>query len=74
MLLVDSAPFADMKKRLDPLAATGRTFRPSARELLALSAWHHDDVKAAKHYLEHAGRRPRHAAGHPRARRRSCRR
>ena len=52
MLLVDKAPFADMKKRLDPLTAPDRTFRSSARELLALSAWHHGDVKSAKHYLD----------------------
>ncbi len=51
MLLIDSAPFAELKKRLDPLTGPGRTFRASARELLALSAWHHDDIKSAKHYL-----------------------
>lgn len=52
MLLVDKAPFDEMKKRLDPLAAPGRTFRASARELLALSAWHHHDFKAARHYID----------------------
>jgi hypothetical protein len=52
MLLVDTASFADLKKRLDPLAEPGRSFRASARELLALSAWHHHDVAAAKHYLD----------------------
>jgi hypothetical protein len=51
MLLVDKAPLADLQKRLDPLTEPGRTFRASARELLALSAWHHDDMKTAKHYL-----------------------
>jgi hypothetical protein len=52
MLLVDKAPLADLQKRLDPLTAPGRTFRASARELLALSAWHHDDMKTAKHYID----------------------
>jgi hypothetical protein len=52
MLLVDKAPFAEMKKRLDPLTASGRTFRASARELLALSAWHHSDFAAARHYID----------------------
>jgi hypothetical protein len=52
MLLVDKAPFAEMKKRLDPLAAPGRTFGASARELLALSAWHHHDLTAARHYID----------------------
>jgi hypothetical protein len=52
MLLVDSAPLSEMKKRLDPLAAPGRSFRASARELLALSAWHHHDLTAARHYID----------------------
>jgi hypothetical protein len=52
MLLVDSAPLAEMKKRLDPLAAPGRTFHSSAREMLALSAWRHHDVSAARHYID----------------------
>jgi hypothetical protein len=51
MLLVDTAPLAEMRKRLDPLTEPGRTFRASARELLALSAWHNRDIAAAKHYL-----------------------
>jgi hypothetical protein len=52
MLLVDSAPLSEMKKRLDPLAAPGRSFRASARELLALSAWHNHDFTAARHYID----------------------
>ena len=52
LLLVDTTSFADLKKRLDPLTEPGRSFRASARELLALSAWHHHDVAAAKHYLD----------------------
>ncbi len=52
ILLVDSASFAEMRKRLDPLAAPGRTFRSSAREMLALSAWHNHDVTAARHYID----------------------
>jgi hypothetical protein len=51
ILLVDKAPLADLQKRLDPLTGAGRTFHASARELLALSAWHHGDIKAAKLYL-----------------------
>ena len=35
MLLADKAPLADLQQRLDPLTAPGRTFRASARELLA---------------------------------------
>jgi hypothetical protein len=52
MLLVDTDPLADMKKRLDPLAEPGRVYRHTARELLALSAWRNHDVAAAKHYLD----------------------
>lgn len=52
MLLVDTAPLADMQKRLDPLAAPGRVYRHSARELLALSAWKNNDTAAAKRYID----------------------
>jgi hypothetical protein len=52
MLLADSAPLSEMKKRLGPVAAPGRSFRASARELLALSAWHNHDFTAARHYID----------------------
>ena len=52
MLLVDSAPLADLKKRLDPISEPGRVYRHSARELLALAAWRVHDLKAAKHYID----------------------
>jgi hypothetical protein len=52
LLLVDTAPLADLQRRLEPLADSGRAFRHSARELLALSAWHNNDVTAAKKYLD----------------------
>jgi hypothetical protein len=52
MLLVDSAPLAEMKRRLDPVAEPGHAFRHTARELLALSAWRNHDFTAARHYLD----------------------
>lgn len=52
LLLVDTAALADMQRRLEPLAESGRAFRHSARELLALSAWRNNDVTAAKKYLD----------------------
>ncbi len=52
MLLVDNAPLAEMEKRLAPLTEPGRIFRASARELLALSAWHNHDAAAARKYLD----------------------
>ena len=52
MLMVDSAPLADMRRRLDPVAEPGHAFRHNARELLALSAWRNHDFTAARRYLE----------------------
>jgi hypothetical protein len=52
MLMVDTAPLADLQRLLDPLAGSDRPFRHSARDLLALSAWHHQDVAATKKYLD----------------------
>ena len=52
ILLVDTSPFADMNQRLEPLAAAGRTFRHSARELLVLSAWRVNDSAAARRFAE----------------------
>jgi hypothetical protein len=52
MLLVDTASLADMRKRLDPLAEPTRSFRHTARELLALSAWRNHDLAAANRYLD----------------------
>lgn len=52
LLLVDSAPLADMRRRFEPLAEPGRSFRHSARELLALSAWRNHDIAATRRYLD----------------------
>jgi hypothetical protein len=52
MLLVDTAALSEMRRRLDPLTAPGRTFRHSARELLALSAWRNHDFTAARRYID----------------------
>lgn len=48
LLLVDTASYPDMRKRLEPLTAPDRTFRHTARELLALSAWKSGDKTAAQ--------------------------
>jgi len=52
MLLVDTAPLAEMKRRLDKVAEPGHAFRHAARELLALSAWRNHDFTAARRYLD----------------------
>jgi hypothetical protein len=52
LLLVDTAPIADLRRRLEPLAEPGRTFRHTARELLALSAWRNHDLAATRRYID----------------------
>ena len=52
MLLVDTLSFLDMRRRLEAVAEPSRSFRHSARELLALSAWRSHDLAAARRYLE----------------------
>ena len=52
MLVVDSAPLADLRQKLDPLTEPGRTFRHTAREILALSAWRNHDAAAARRYID----------------------
>lgn len=51
-LLVDTAPFADLSKRLEPLTAADRPFRHSARALLALAAWKANDAAALKKWSD----------------------
>ncbi len=52
MLLLDTAPLDEMRRRLDPLSEPARPFRHSAREMLALSAWRNGDAAAAKRYID----------------------
>lgn len=52
LLLVDTAPLAEMQRRLNPLSEPTRIYRHTARDLLALSAWRAQDVAAAKKYLD----------------------
>jgi hypothetical protein len=52
ILLVDTAPFDEVSRRLEPLAEPGRTFRHTAREMLALSAWRNNDAAAARRYVD----------------------
>jgi hypothetical protein len=50
-LLIDRGSYDIARARLEPLSKAGRTFRHSARELLALGAWRSGDVKAAQHWF-----------------------
>jgi hypothetical protein len=51
-LLVDTAPYSEIRARLEPLTGADKTFRHSARELLALSAWRANDMTAARRWLD----------------------
>ncbi|MDE2376310.1 tetratricopeptide repeat protein [Bradyrhizobium sp.] len=51
-LVLDSASYADMQQRLEASAAPGSTFRHTAREMLALSAWRNGDTAAARKWLD----------------------
>jgi hypothetical protein len=51
-LLLDGSSYPDMKQRLEAAAAPGATFRHTARELLALSAWHANDAAATRQWLD----------------------
>lgn len=51
-LLVDTAPYSEILRKLEPAAGADRAFRHSARELLALSAWKSGDMLAARRWTE----------------------
>ena len=53
-LLVDTAKLDEMTQRLDAVAQPNSTFRHSARELLALSAWHNGDAAATRRWADAA--------------------
>jgi hypothetical protein len=51
-LLLESTTYPNMLQRLEPATAAGSTFRHTARELLALSAWRANDAAAARQWLD----------------------
>jgi hypothetical protein len=51
-LLLDTATYPAMLTRLEAAAAPAATFRHTARELLALSAWRVNDATAARKWLD----------------------
>jgi hypothetical protein len=51
-LLLEKTSYPDMLARLEASAAPGATFRHTARELLALSAWRANDSTAARKWLD----------------------
>jgi len=52
MLMVDSAPLAEVDQRLAPLATGAGPFRHSARELLAVAAWKAGDIAAMRKWIK----------------------
>jgi hypothetical protein len=51
-LLVDAANYPDAQRLLEPLTAPDRTFRHTARELLALAAWRQGDAPGTKRWFD----------------------
>ena len=51
-LLLETSSYPNILARLEAAAAPGSTFRHTARELLALSAWHANDATAARKWLD----------------------
>ena len=62
-LLVDSAKLDEMAQRLEPLTQPSGTFRHTARELLALSAWRNHDTAAVRRWTEAAKNDPEAPSG-----------
>ena len=51
-LLLETSSYPNMLQRLEASAAPDATFRHTARELLALSAWRANDAAAARKWLD----------------------
>jgi hypothetical protein len=51
-LLLETSTYPNMLQRLEPATAPAATFRHTARELLALSAWRANDTAAARQWLD----------------------
>lgn len=51
-LLLETTPFDALLPRLESAAAPGATYRHTARELLALSAWRANNAAAARQWIE----------------------
>jgi hypothetical protein len=55
LLLVDSASYDELKRRLEPLSGASAPFRHTARELLALGAWRNGNVAAVRQWADLVG-------------------
>ena len=52
-LLLETTTYPNMLQRLEPATVPAATFRHTARELLALSAWRANDATATRQWLDH---------------------
>lgn len=52
MLLIDTASLEEIRNRIEPVTASGRAFRHTARELMAFAAWRVGDAAATKRWYE----------------------
>ncbi len=52
LLLVDTASLDEMRRRLEPISASGGSFRHSARELMAFAAWRAGNPEATRRWFE----------------------
>jgi hypothetical protein len=52
LIRVDTAPYEELRPRLEPLTGNDRPFHHTARELLALSAWRAADEKASRRWID----------------------
>ncbi len=57
-LAMETAPYDAMRQRLEPATGPDRTYRHTARELLALSAWRANDAVSARQWLDMIGNDP----------------
>ena len=64
-LLIDAGSFDEARRLLEPLTGPDRTFRHTARELLALAAWRAGDATAAKRWFDMIIDRRANAGRHP---------
>ncbi len=55
---MDTAKLDEMTQRLEPLTQPNSSYRHTARELLALSAWRNGDAAAARKWAEAAASDP----------------
>lgn len=51
-LLVETSTYPNLLARIESATAPAATFRHTARELLALSAWHANDMTSARKWLD----------------------